>query len=98
MVLKFLAGLVLNDKKALERYWDAILLSKDGQIEIVGKDQVDLLAHLLSQSIDENGKISSDIPQEIKFYVDRLFKSNIVAWSKTIKDSGYKPENIVELV
>jgi hypothetical protein len=30
MVLKFLAGLVSKDGKGLEKFWDAILISKDG--------------------------------------------------------------------
>jgi hypothetical protein len=30
--------------------------------------------------------------------VDTNVVNNIGAWSKTIKDSGYKPDNIVELI
>jgi hypothetical protein len=30
--------------------------------------------------------------------VDTNLVNNIGAWSKTIKDSGYKPDNIVELI
>jgi hypothetical protein len=37
MVLKFLAGLVSKDGEGLKRFWDAILISKVGQIEIGGK-------------------------------------------------------------
>jgi hypothetical protein len=65
MVLKFLAGLVSKDGKGLEKFWEAILISKDGQIEFGGKEQVDLLAHLLSQSLDSEEKINQKIPNKI---------------------------------
>jgi hypothetical protein len=48
MVLKFLAGLVSKNERGMERFWNAIQTSKNGQIDICGKEQVSLLAHLLS--------------------------------------------------
>ena len=99
VLLKFLAGLVNQESgKELERFWDAILRSKDGEIECGGKEEVKFLAHLLSQSLDDEGKVNERIPSEIKQYVDDEIKKNVEYWSKTIKESSYKPGNILSLV
>jgi hypothetical protein len=46
--------------------------------------QVNLLAHLLAQNVDNEGKINKKIPKKIKKYVDLHIVNNILTWSKTI--------------
>jgi len=103
MTLKFLAGIVSDDKsdnRAMERFWEAVTCNLDGIIELGVDAKVELLMHLLSQS-REKGKLDSRIPNLdsiVKFIDFIIVGQGLHHWQDKILESGYLSQKIVDKI
>ncbi|RZI45392.1 NACHT domain-containing protein, partial [Rickettsiales endosymbiont of Peranema trichophorum] len=95
MMLKFLSGLVANERSdraelLVIRFWDAVLCNVDGVLECDGVARVKLLMHILGQA-KVQGLVDARIPNldRIVELIDEEVCGNVFEWGEEICSSSY---------